>query len=810
MAAPVWVLSVDLQTKTASFTTGLAEASRSARSAFGDISSGAAGMGGAVAHSSLDVRHSLGLVDNVIRGAHAQAMADLVRMYARSAVVMAALPVAAAAAGLALVGGVAYEVTEHFRNLQKEAEKLNDHFTEMGTVVNTTFDGLDDDILKAEQKTDELRGDHLGALQKELQLIDHTSMAELVRAFGTIEKAADEVFKDLQGHWYTFGIGSDGAKHALDQFKTQYDSLLSQGKEGDASGLLGGTLQQAQKVQAALAVVNRDVSALNGIKDGADADKVYAAQLVLRQAGLTGTQKELEAQNALVQALQAQEGVEQRVNTLKKDQSTNATLEAHKKTGGGDNGARAAAESQMRINEKMLAAEKVTADARLTITRASIEQRLQSDYEFAGRERDIQMAGNAAEIAALDRSGKEYAVRLKELKDKALEITADYNAKVADLNAKASVEINARDVAALEQGEKEKIEATRQGSAARLAALDSAIREERERGLQDTSFARELAQQRIETIRQEAQEEDKLREQAAKEATSNTQKLAELQLQAERQAAAVADSRHRESIEARIAEETYFAEQEYEIKRAALAREMADVDRSSKDGLNKLKQLQDQEKQLTVAHENEIAAIREKAEIERNQRVLAANTQFENSIAAGLTRSIEGHQRWGQMVQSIGAQVVGGMIENAIKAILADDMTKEKDAAAAARKAYNIGLSIGGPAGVILGPIFGAAAFASVMAFEGGGVVPGVGRGDVVPAMLTPGEGVVPKGVMEGLSHVARNGGFQSQQPTTTHVHVSPTYHIQTIDGDGMKAALDKHSDQLHQHFQRAMRKMNR
>ena len=41
-------------------------------------------------------------------------------------------------------------------------------------------------------------------------------------------------------------------------------------------------------------------------------------------------------------------------------------------------------------------------------------------------------------------------------------------------------------------------------------------------------------------------------------------------------------------------------------------------------------------------------------------------------------------------------------------------------------------------------------AFAAVMAFEEGGVVPGVGKGDTVPAMLTPGESMVPGGVMEG------------------------------------------------------------
>jgi hypothetical protein len=140
--------------------------------------------------------------------------------------------------------------------------------------------------------------------------------------------------------------------------------------------------------------------------------------------------------------------------------------------------------------------------------------------------------------------------------------------------------------------------------------------------------------------------------------------------------------------------------------------------------------------------------------------------------------------------------------------MLAMDMTKEKDAAAAARKAFNIGMSMG-PAGIVLGPVFGAAAFAAVMAFEKGGEVPGVGRGDIVPAMLEPGEGVVPKGVMAGLSDMARNGGMD-RSGTTYHVHVRPTYHVQTIDGNGMQAALEKHTDVLQRHFETAVRKMNR
>jgi hypothetical protein len=113
----------------------------------------------------------------------------------------------------------------------------------------------------------------------------------------------------------------------------------------------------------------------------------------------------------------------------------------------------------------------------------------------------------------------------------------------------------------------------------------------------------------------------------------------------------------------------------------------------------------------------------------------------------------------------------------------------------------------------VVGPVLGAAAaaavFAGAMAFEGGtDNVPGMGRGDTVPAMLAPGEGVVPGGVMDGLRNMARNGSMGGTTHVT-NVHVRPTYHVNTIDGDGMEAALQKHTDVLQKHFEGALRKMN-
>jgi hypothetical protein len=166
------------------------------------------------------------------------------------------------------------------------------------------------------------------------------------------------------------------------------------------------------------------------------------------------------------------------------------------------------------------------------------------------------------------------------------------------------------------------------------------------------------------------------------------------------------------------------------------------------------------------------------------------------------------HETFAKMMVSLGDQVAAGMMENALKSMMADDMTKEKDDAAAARKAFLAGWQFPFPVNIVMAPVLGAMAFASAMAFEEGGIVPGVEKGDVVNARLTPGEGVIPKPIMEGLTHAADHGGV-GNSGGGTHVHIHMTNHVNTIDGDGMQRTLEKHADVVEQHVHNALRKRN-
>jgi hypothetical protein len=55
----------------------------------------------------------------------------------------------------------------------------------------------------------------------------------------------------------------------------------------------------------------------------------------------------------------------------------------------------------------------------------------------------------------------------------------------------------------------------------------------------------------------------------------------------------------------------------------------------------------------------------------------------------------------------------------------------------------------------------------------------------------------------------ARCVGERVGAGTLTFERRTPTYRVNTIDGDGMNEALEKHSEQLQRHMEKAVRKMN-
>ena len=726
MSAPVWILSVDLQTKTATFQSGMAEAARSARSAFQEIQSGAGEMGEGVNRGSLDVRHALGLVDNTIRGAHSMAMADLIRMFKDSAIVMGALPFAMTVAGFALVAEMVVKGVQALNEYRQAQEKLKDEQAKFGTTIQDVFNGLNDKILEAEKTTDDLTGNHLGALHKELELIDHQSMDELRHAFEAVAKSADQLFGDLKAQWYQFGIGSEGAQHALDQFQTQYQSLLAQGKGTDAAGLLSGTLTQAKHILAMMQMVRSDSAALHTGQSLSPAAQIAGSQALndLKAAGVGWTDKEVQSQQALVDALTAQETVQQKIAVLQKDQEGNA--------------------------------------------------RLQTAHAMA---KDSQ--SDAQRLAEREREGREEYVR--EILETAKEAQGVYEKSIQSL-----------------------IDSTKEGSQERLEAIEQGMHEEEQAGLDDSDFYQRLVNERIQNNQRMADEAKKAALETAEAQGRVREQMAQEEGRHQAQMLQLQQSQGNPGDFRQLELEREQMDIEYQLKREAIQKQL-ELYREA--GAEQVKQAQQTEQQLELL-DREHADRSAELQQQQTQAVRAYLGQLATSYATTFMSIAEGHQRLSQTMIRLADQGIDAMIKASIQLMMhnkAEQLSSAKTAAAGAYKAM-AGIPIVGPE---VGAIAAATVFAGAMAFEKGGIVPGVGVGDVVPAMLTPGEGVVPGGVMDGLRNVARNGGFDNGGPhyhVTTHVHM----HASALDSDGMDKVLDKHADKFQQHFEKALRRTNR
>jgi len=220
---------------------------------------------------------------------------------------------------------------------REEAHKIELAQLDFGTAVASSFETLDEKLLRAEIKADELRGDHLAALRKELELIDHQSMADLEHQFGVLAAAADAVFKQLETSWFTFNLGSKGAEDALRDFKAQYDFLLATGQKKEAADLLAGTLQSAKDT---LTIMNQ-IKAL-GITGFTDVDprtemldekhtQALQLQEQLKQRGASFDEKSFKAQQDLVTVLQAQANAQDQIQKIGGIEKENKTTEEVKR-----------------------------------------------------------------------------------------------------------------------------------------------------------------------------------------------------------------------------------------------------------------------------------------------------------------------------------------------------------------------------------------------------------------------------------------------------------------------------------------------
>src|SRR3984957_9073206 len=320
----------------------------------------------------------------------------------------------------ALVKGI-----EKFKEWQDESHQLQLAQDAFNTTVNNVATGLEDKFLRAQIQIDELRGNHLEALRKELELIDHQQMQELQGEFQKIAQAADLMFAKLKSDWLGLRAGSEGAKNALTDFQAQYDLLLTAGKKDEASALLAGTLKSAKDMQKAMTDAN---AAADKLQDTVITGGTAMAPLMNR--AVTYTEKQIEAQKDLVLALEAQQNVQVKLDAIAGDNKQVKGIAEYNRA--------------LQDSEKILKAN------------ASEQQKEQSEDDKLREQRRNELIAN------------------------------------------------------LQQDEREKIDATKAGSQARLAVIDAAIKEEEAKGLQETGFYKSLVDERIKLVQSMADAELKI------------------------------------------------------------------------------------------------------------------------------------------------------------------------------------------------------------------------------------------------------------------------------------------------------------
>ena len=142
MAMPVWVLSVDLTTKTASFQTGMSDAAKAARGSFQDIKDGAADMSRATGGSMAESRHGVMLLGEEFGVRLPRALTSFIASIGPvGAAMQAAFPFLAIIVGATLL-------LEHLSKLKEAGEKLTLSQQNFGTTVANVLLNLDGVLTK--------------------------------------------------------------------------------------------------------------------------------------------------------------------------------------------------------------------------------------------------------------------------------------------------------------------------------------------------------------------------------------------------------------------------------------------------------------------------------------------------------------------------------------------------------------------------------------------------------------------------------------------------------------------------------------
>lgn len=660
--------------------------------------------------------------------------------------------------GIVAVIGIIGKLIEQHHKLKDELEQTANAQMTFGTDAVKSLQSLDDKLLEAGIKTDELNHNHLGALHKQLELIDHASMRELDEEFGVLAKAADAAFATMKASWYQFGEGSEGAKHAMDEFKVKYDSLVAQGRGAEAHDLLAGTLKSAQ---AYLSLQDK-LRASHGVL-------VEEAVAYARANGkaVDTTERTYQAQRQLVEVLNDQVTAEGKINELRNAKVTEARTDEAKKV--------------TADNDKLVESNKAVAES----------------------------YGKLMELALA------YGKHLRELP----KASADGTAQVEDI-FKALADTQKKSA-------QERLQVATQGFANQAEVAKTAF--EQEKGAITNAVDTGLITRKVATQEEIAliQREFGVRMAALGQEVAAKRAAVQAEIDADNRAASqtLAVNGGDKSDPKYIA---YLGDAAVKMaqldalttKYNADVRSLTTTEQTQVAGLNT---------QLGILGKN-WADYFQKMKSETSDLALTINTTLQGSItkftdgfANAISKSIVEGKSLGKEMRNVGKDILEGMISTLVRWVeqwiishtimaavsassAAQQLATGKLTASVLAGANGVASFAAAPWPVDMGaPAFGASMAAAALAFADGGLVPGSGTGDTVPAMLSPGETVVSRALTEQVKNNTTNnrGG-------DTHNHISYSPQIHAVDAEGVDRLLTKHASTFQRHMVSTVRKMNK
>jgi hypothetical protein len=741
------------------------------------------------------------------------------------------LPIIGVVLAISIIGKLIEKHIEHAEAIRK----AKNAFEDISAEGSKSMRDLDDKVLESGKKLDELSHNHAAALAKELKLIDHKAIDELTASIDKSTASADKYFKLLKPAWYDFSSGVKNASDAMEKFKSDYEEAINENTaEGTARAgkILDETLSKAKQDLADMQTQALDVAAA----------EMYMAEGAndFHEA----TEGAVKAQAKLAELVQKVKDAKDKIDEDKDNKELAAQLEAAEKAHSEEQSIqertltvrKAAVDEKVKIVEdgakKDFEAHKISSEELLAIETDSEKSRLAAERDFINGK--IALENSSSDDAAVTAS------KVAELQSQLANKTADANAKIADLNDDAIK---------------------------RASSAAEKLYSENERQAKETSAAIEESLAGEEKVREAVAKATLMQDASVLKLLESENKAAQIKIKSDAGSGAISKVKEQQELQDSLKEEEKLRKQAYDVELsdaeaasfALIAIKAKAFDGGSDEAKAKAtKDLADaQAKVNSLMAQNNVlvaqnaAAIRA-ADVEQKRLTGDFNQwitdmkkdmpttakmmeqSFDKALAgmnAGLAKTIVEGKNFGQAMKQVGAQLLEAVIEQELKKVevylmgllqrkaadTAGDAAKVAEATATTAVMKTLAASEAGawafesvmaalpfPTNVATAPEVAMSAAAQAMAFAKGGLVPGDGYSDTVPAMLTPGETVVTKALTQQVAQ--SQGGGSGRGHVIQH---SPTYNVSTMDSRGFSAMLEKHDAEFQKHAVSTLRKLN-